>query len=743
MSLPLYFSILTLTPALVALVLCALGFTRRLTSALAIGLSALGAIIPLICLAILGPDISGTTPLELQLAGPSPASVPWLAPVYRLDPLGVAVAIGVSVIVVPLLLWLAWRGAPTGIVTASNDSETSAESEDADEVQASEDDATAPTTDEMSPSLTRPARWGGMALVLGLESAALMLCFADNIVWLGLVWVVVALLAWGLGELGNDTSILDRPGLVASLLGPVAWVVAMMLVAAPAHAFRLLDLTGTNNATAGNVVLIAVVLALAAGAYPFITWVLRRSAFAMPAGFGALLLVLMPATLFIGLRTFSALSTDVGLWPTIGTTTPPVTAGVAFVVLGVLTLGVTGLLALTRRDARTLLTLLAVAQIGWGFLGLGIGQPGSITAVIVLLAVMVLALGALLASSVYGGTIAADVETDGAGPRAFGAHMRPLVVAAWLIGALSLLGAPLFAGFVPQQMISESALAGMRIGIPLVGLAWVGDILLALAIVRALAPAFARNAADEAADAAQSDSIEEHITTVSESDETADDSAVFDAETLATGGVTFDWHQAPAVLLAALAVVIGVAPQALLTHGAVDAAASVLPPNALVGVLQTSSGGYTINAAQWYPTLAWCVVLVGAAVMLLVRALVRRPQTAIVVAGEDVETESIESAEAVTAQAEPADAPAAVPAIPVEPVTAWSDLVPAARSEVLLPGSTWLLAGTDDTDGASDASEAGAENAPGDSHEHDSVDETPSDGSDTVPTRSSTRGKAR
>ncbi len=148
------------------------------------------------------------------------------------------------------------------------------------------------------------------------------------------------------------------------------------------------------------------------------------------------------------------------------------------------------MLALAFRDGRTLIALLASAQVGWGMLALGIGRPLSAVALVVLLATTVLGLGAMVAALFAGGMLTRGEEPEGAGPRAFGAPLQPLNLMAWMLGAVALVGAPLFGGFIARQLTTASALSAAELTLPLTGLAWVGDALLAVALVRATVPAW-------------------------------------------------------------------------------------------------------------------------------------------------------------------------------------------------------------------------------------------------------------
>ncbi|MGH2501015.1 MAG: hypothetical protein ACRDID_00720 [Ktedonobacterales bacterium] len=109
MPLTFVFGLLTLAPLVMALALVGLGLARRATIGPALSVTLVGALIPIIGLALLAPEVSAGFPLEIALWG---GSSTWVALYGRADALSVYAAIGVAVVVAPLLLWLAWRAAP-------------------------------------------------------------------------------------------------------------------------------------------------------------------------------------------------------------------------------------------------------------------------------------------------------------------------------------------------------------------------------------------------------------------------------------------------------------------------------------------------------------------------------------------------------------------------------------------------------------------------------------------------------
>jgi formate hydrogenlyase subunit 3/multisubunit Na+/H+ antiporter MnhD subunit len=666
MPLTLFIGMLTLAPAVLALAVLGVGLAKYARLPVVLGLAALGALVPAISLPFLVQGLaSGELLLPSPLFGGVTGDNAWLSAAYRIDAFGVFAAYGIVFIITPILLWMAVHGEFAEVAPDTLPVEPAqSEDEHAADAGAAAPAATTASANFMQRAMRRllsPSQWGGVAVALGLESAALTLVFADNVVWLGLSWIVLAALGWALGEMGSDVQTLDRAGLGLMLAGPALWLLAILLPViskqTPRSVFAMLsDMMGRGGTAPVFVILLAIALALAGGAYPFTIWVRRRAGLITPAGLAAIVLALLPIVLFVGARTYSALQDASNKWPLFGsaqpqTTTgqPPITAGIAFAVLGALTVGMGGLLALARQDGRSLVALLAVTQVGWGLLAIGTGTPASALGLTLLLATSVFGLGAMLSALYAGGTLLSDIEPEATGPRALGGPLRPLHLAAWSLGALTLIGAPLFAGFLSRQMISVGAMQTRGLAVPLLALAWIGDGLLALALLRATAPAFARIVV----------SAPSH------------DEAQVRTGRMARLGL--DVAGLPGMVLAVLALVAGIVPQALLAIGGTLAASALVQGGAAALQLDVLPMGYNLGGTQWLPTLAWiAVVMIGLLITFLLQGGARE-QRASMLSGQT---------------ALPAEATARAQAAALsEPQDAWSDLARTFTASVVLPGA--------------------------------------------------------
>ena len=685
MSLTIFYGLMTLLPLALGVALAALGLARRATPAVGVALAVAGVILPVAGLAWLAAEVSAGYPLEIALWG---GPTTWLALYARADALSVYAGLGAAALITPLLLWVAWRAAPPdgAVAVEPADAET-ADAETADAETADAETADAETADAGAADAGAAGaggrvmgrwQWTGVALTLGMESFLLSLVFAENIAWFALSWLLVIAASWALGELGSRPEALDWRGLALMAAPVIIWLIPVLLIAGPAGDRRLIDLMGAAKFPIGHVFVMTLAIALAAGAWPALGWMRKRASITAPAGLGAAALVVMPAALFAGARTLSVAQTVNGGWPTFALGKPPLTIGVTLALLGAVTVLFAGLLALGRRDGRGLLASCALAVAGWGLLGLGAGSPLAALGVTLLLATATLGLGAMLASLVASGAITADVEPDSAGPRVFGAPARPAALFAWVVGAATVVGLPLFAGFAPLQIISVAALPGARLVIPLVGLAWGGAALLLIGLLRATAPAFS------APGAALADTAEDAAAATDEPDEDEGGDAEDAEKDGALAGASapeLRGDDLPGVALGTLALIAGVAPSATLVIGSVPAAEAFLQAAALDGATQAQVAGYTAGASQWLATPAVITLAVVALALAVVRW--RLPRAArpspLYLSGQlAVAPQEGEAAEV--------DELAGLP----EPADAWDDLLPALRSGWLTPAAGWL-----------------------------------------------------
>jgi NADH-quinone oxidoreductase subunit L len=145
-------------------------------------------------------------------------------------------------------------------------------------------------------------------------------------------------------------------------------------------------------------------------------------------------------------------------------------------VLGAVTLVMAGLIALVQVDIKRVIAYSTMSQIGYMFLGVGIGAYADgmfhLLTHAFFKALLFLAAGVII----HALTDEQDIRRMG-GLR----HVMPYTYGVFLIGALSLVGIPPFAGFFSKDPIIASALArGGALGYTLFALAIVGTLLTGL-----------------------------------------------------------------------------------------------------------------------------------------------------------------------------------------------------------------------------------------------------------------------
>jgi hypothetical protein len=266
-----------------------------------------------------------------------------------------------------------------------------------------------------------------------------------------------------------------------------------------------------------------------------------------------------------------------------------------------------------------------------------------------LLSTTVLGLGAMVASIVAGGVITTDVEPDADGPRAAGAPLQPASLAAWSIGAATLIGMPLFAGFVGRQLTSAGILQAGGLNVPLGALCWAGDALLALALLRATAPAFAEQIA-----------------------------ALGDVDAKKSPA-RFSARELPGAIVTLVALVVAIFPGLAIGLYAAVAARDLVAASTAI-LVKGDALGYTAGNAQWLSAIIWlATVLLGAIVLALQPAGSSRQLLPVIGSAQPASTTEPEEAGTLA-----------------EPEDAWQALSGAFTSGFALPARSLVLNGIDD-----------------------------------------------
>jgi hypothetical protein len=247
-----------------------------------------------------------------------------------------------------------------------------------------------------------------------------------------------------------------------------------------------------------------------------------------------------------------------------------------------------------------------------------------------------------------------------------------------------------------------------------VGLAWAGDALLAIALLRAVAPAFAAARAHEPSVAVVAAAETEARVAVDEGGE--EDVAVEEAEVIVEETPTarpapLTWIEAPGIVYALLATLIGAIPSLLLAFGAVTAAESLTQSLAVSTALTYGPTGYTLPPGQWLPGLVWIAALILGAIMAipLLRAKMRAGETYLGGQSAAEASDPTQFTEIDTL---------------AEPVAAWSDLRGVMDSSWTTPGRGRLLDDLESDDGAEDGIGAVSADEESDADADDAADVT-------------------
>lgn len=583
--------IMTLVPLVAGILLAALGARLPRRAALPIALvAALVAFVAALFLA--GAAVVGIPQLIRVIAFGDQLGL-----VHRLDSFAAYAIIGVTAWVAPVLIWMTTPRGPARVAGQHT---------------------------------TRPLGWA--MCVEALLLSALML---DNIPLIVLCWAGIGLLAWLIARPETafvPTSSQEWIDLLLLVLGPVLFGLTMLFPMVGGKSVSMFDLTGRNLINFGQGTLIILALAFAAGMYPFLLWVRRVTQGVLPEATGVLLLASLPMAIVM-LGRISPLLAPNGTWPVwhISQATFPLNA--ELLVLGIITILVSGFVLLFETDLVVITALLSLLVLGWCFTAFGTGDNRALLGVTLLLLTYVLGIGALLA--VWASLEWADRELTVDSLAGF-AQTLPAHFVTLTLAGLTLVGVPLLAGFagmatIDQGIISEggtAALAG--------ALMWIGNTCALLGFLRILSHAMHRSPLGTEAAPAQPHANESLALLI------------------------------PAVLL----IIFGVAPEIVLIGKATEpgpalaAATALLNSGLSIPDVSTSVLGFSVAHTLWVPGIFWALAVIGIGVIVLSAGLIGpdADPTPVFVGGEPLNDD------------------------PRVPLDSWQDLATIARNPFVLPG---------------------------------------------------------
>ena len=452
------------------------------------------------------------------------------------------------------------------------------------------------------------------------------LVFSSNLLLMYASWELVGLCSFllvGFWYTEREAAAGSRKVLVMTHIAGYALLAAILILYTRTGATVWTDPRVGPAFTTGLFALMLIASLAKSVQFPLHTWI--PSAMAAPTPVSALLhaACYVKAGVYLVARMHSFT-----VWP-VGWQTTVVWIGTVTMVVGVL-------FAMVQHDAKRLLAYHTVSQIGYIMLGLGLGTPLGIIAALLHCLNHGLFKGGLFlgAGAVQHATGTRDMDKLGGL-----AKYMPRTTVLWLISAASIAGVPLFNGFVSKWLLYVAALDA---GFPVPALlAWVVSVFTMFSFMKASSGMF------------------------------------FGSETEASAGA----HESPrtmlagSAVLAALCVVLGVAPQLAIDGVIAPALASM----GLTSDLHVSWLGLSVGGATWYATAGLVLALVAVAGgFLLYRFSTRRPRPALAAA-------VVSAPASLGRPARGAGGPAATALAPLAAVAVGAGSAPFTGGEPLLP----------------------------------------------------------
>lgn len=281
-------------------------------------------------------------------------------------------------------------------------------------------------------------------LVLFFIGAMAGLVLSGNLLFTFFFWEITALCSYGLISFHNDDPKAVRGGIKALIItqvGGVGLLAGALLAYANLGSFQIADLLAkANTLPAGVLSFIAFAFLIAAAAksaqFPFHTWL--PDAMEAPTPISALIhaATMVNAGIYL-LARFQPAFASVPNW------------SAAVIAVGVASALITAFMALTATDLKRALAYSTVSQLGYMVYAIGAGgvlaSHFHLQSHAVFKALLFLTAGAVIHSV---GT--RDMRRMGA----LGAKM-PFVRNAFIVGALALIGLPIFNGFWSKELILE------------------------------------------------------------------------------------------------------------------------------------------------------------------------------------------------------------------------------------------------------------------------------------------------
>lgn len=389
-------------------------------------------------------------------------------------------------------------------------------------------------------------------------AALINLVFARDLFLFYAGWEIVGICSFllvGFWYRQKEAAAGARKVLVITHLAGYALLAAILMLFARTGSTLWTDPKVSGAFTTGVFVLMLIAAMAKSVQFPLNTWI--ASAMAAPTPVSALLhsACYVTAGVYLVARMHS-----MAVWPVAWQTT--------VVWVGTITMVVGILFAMIQRDAKRMLAFSTVSQIGYMFLGLGLGTPLGIVAGLLHCLNHGLFKGGLFlgAGAVQHATGTREMDDLGGLKR-----RMPVTAALWIVSAASIAGVPLLNGFVSKWLIYVAALdAGYAV--PAL-IAWVVSIMTMFVMMKATTAIFLGEEGEASASAHES------------------------PKTMLVGSG----------ILAAGCVVLGVAPQLAVTYAVAPALASM----GMSSDIAVSWFGLSASGSSFYAAIGLGLALVS------------------------------------------------------------------------------------------------------------------------------------
>jgi len=275
------------------------------------------------------------------------------------------------------------------------------------------------------------------------------LIFSGNLIWLYLFWEITAITSWRLIGFFREKQHVIRAdkAFLVTMFGSLLMLIAFVSIYQQTGSFDLQVIKtalGTSHLSNLAVILILAGVLSKSATLPFHTWL--PDAGVAPSPVTALLhaALLVKIGVYVFARLFIATFTVDQFWHTV----VPIVAGASALVAAAA--------AMIDTDLKRIIAYSTVSQIGFIFLGLGIGSELGVAGALLYILMHGLAKGGLFLCA---GIIEQNTKTKDITKLGGLIKTMPITAMAFLFCAFSVMGIPPFGGFFSKYMVMTSTIA--------------------------------------------------------------------------------------------------------------------------------------------------------------------------------------------------------------------------------------------------------------------------------------------